>query len=301
MAKHLITLFIFILPLVSFSQKNTVEATITVGNSLDVDIQLIFKRQSVDSSNFYLTTLNIGDYVRHKEPKMGNASNSKVFNGNVLSGSWYSNDSKDLIIGAYLKQGKDNEIINIKIPDLIQRDFESNKTIFVRKASDDILQLIENKKVDFIGIESVKVKFDESSRSKTVQSNNWTLQSNSTYKLDFSKTSEGFIKFRPISYFNDIGFLVSIFIALFIAYVIYISILESNQKSKNTLRVVYFLVAIVFGILSYVFYFQVEKSIWLTLFGGFVGFILVTILSVLLSDNAMKLGLKILEKIKTTE
>ena len=105
MGRYYIVFLCLLFSLKSISQ-GSVSADIIIGNGLDATLEIEFNRQNIDSSRFFVTSINIDNYVRHKEPfNFKNQKNDIKNVQNVLSGSWYSQEDNDLIIGAFLPNG----------------------------------------------------------------------------------------------------------------------------------------------------------------------------------------------------
>ena len=300
MARYYFIIIIYLLfGFTSFAQ-GEVSATILIGNELDASLEIEFNRVNIDSSRLYVTSINIDNYVRHKEPtSLIEKTSNQVDIKNVLSGSWYSKENNDLIIGAYLGKGEKNKNIKINLPDPIYRDFESNKSIFIRKSDNEISKYLTNNYIVFKELKKVSISFKDKDLFKVEEVDKLEKKGIKEYELDFTKNSYGTIKYRPVSYFNGVDWIYILGLAILFAYIIFIALL--NEKiGKVNLRISYFIIFITSSICAYYYQEKIDKTVWLMLFSVATSTLIVFVFS-LTPDRIFRMPQSVMKTVKETK
>ena len=298
MGKYYIIILYSFFSLNLFAQ-GSVSADIIIGNDLDATLEIEFSRKNIDSSRFYVTSINIDNYVRHKEPvDLKNKKSDEKNIKNILSGSWYSQENNDLIIGAFLAKGENKKNIVINLPDPIFRDFEANKSIFIRKSDNEIKKYLTNDYIVYKKLDKVNIKFKEKELFKIEEIENLNKAGTLEFELDFIKNNYGTIKYRPVSYFNGVEWMPIVGLGLLFAYIIFIALLD-EKINKKALKICYFLIFVAGAVSSYLLKDSIDKIIWLMLFSVASSTFIVFIFS-LTPERIFRIPLSVIKSVKDT-
>lgn len=234
-----------------------IDVKIVVNDDLEGILNITFKRSSSNKDEFFVTSINLGDNVRHKDPSLLSHNELK----NYLAGSWYDSQYKDIIVGAKISKGKTEESIKILLPKAIHGLPNNCFELLVKKSNASVSNIFSSdSSTIYLPITTVKLEFEDNSIVDP-ESKEWERSSTQklTYILDLTKKNSGYIKYYRLTIWDafEASHLAFIIMLLFASYFVKASFVDKDGKTTRTTKIIYFaLIVTATLILTYLLFTQ---------------------------------------------